>query len=88
MAPGWYLSPRGAQTLEWWDGTAWSGDTKPCPPPPPGDAAAEKPEPKLGCSGCLILVIAALALMALIGAFLPKATYESCIRDALDSDFS
>ncbi|MFE3955966.1 TerD family protein [Nocardia sp. NPDC059091] len=29
MAPGWYVAPQSAGQLQWWDGTAWTGDRRP-----------------------------------------------------------
>lgn len=41
-APGWYPDPTGSPQTRWWDGSAWTEQTRPLPPPslyagmPPG----------------------------------------------------
>jgi hypothetical protein len=55
IAPGWYPDGRTTGMVRWWDGTAWTENTRPvgaaAPPPPAADAEPKKGDFKVSVFG-------------------------------------
>ncbi len=46
--PGWYDDPAAPGQLRWWDGTAWTEQTRQAPPLPPPPAPSPRPDQGVG----------------------------------------
>lgn len=87
---GWYPDPEGRPADRYWDGSAWTADTRPQAPPAPTSTAATSTSPAAPArprsrAGVWVAVAALVVLVVAVGAYaLHRKQVDDAARRAAD----